>query len=206
MNERKDLLPYPYGLSLIDNIYLCILIHVGSYPQKRWNFEKILDCTPAIPMLVKLIGIVKYGSCHYSPYHFQKKQPLHAAVLVRIQIYCVYVNFYNYSLLILIKKRQKSITYLIGLGFVVSVNTYNKINRQLFNKFHSSKITKKNNYYFFNLPPTTDDTPFSIFLKLLLLKLLFSLPARPLITTTHHHHHHLSYLRLHNLNRTIDLT
>ena len=47
--------------------------HVGSYPQKRWNFEKILDCTPAIPMLVKLIGIVKYGSCHYSPYHFDEK-------------------------------------------------------------------------------------------------------------------------------------
>lgn len=38
--------------------------------QERQTDGKILDCTPAIPMLIKLIGIVKYGSYHYSPYHF----------------------------------------------------------------------------------------------------------------------------------------
>ena len=41
--------------------------------QERQTYGKILDFTPAIPMLIKLIGIVKYGSCHYSPYHFDEK-------------------------------------------------------------------------------------------------------------------------------------
>ena len=62
-------------------------MHVGSYPlqkQKRWNFEKILDDTPAIPMLVKLIGIVKYGSCHYSPYHFVEYYTYAVSMLIFI--------------------------------------------------------------------------------------------------------------------------